>query len=299
MNIRIEQAATPVPQSADRTKRRLSRGLTDARRLAARALFRSVEESGSRPLTLVRRGTSCLAVAVAALAVSASPSTALGATSSAGASAASSATPTAGPTAHVRHHIPDTTSFPDPGAMTFESWSAAGWSLSAPDPMVDTRCFTFPHHHRCAPWLYQPAPSTGLPGTPADGSRRTGEALPVSQTPIGSPFSDLPRPALSADQPAGDGVTVPSTRIRIISTPVTANTAPATPEAPAAPKRIHRSDATTTPRSSPCFRAAYLVGKDRRMLAHLRPAADAMGVVLNHRHAPCAAMVDYLSQTRA
>ncbi|MBW8807022.1 MAG: hypothetical protein JF587_24690 [Catenulisporales bacterium] len=294
MNIRIEQAVAPVTQVPERTPRRLPRGLADARRLVAQALFRSAEEStASRPPTLLRRGTSCLALAAAALAVPALPSTAFG------------ATPAAGPTVNARHHIPDTVIFPDPSAITFESWAVASWSLSAPDP--DPRCFTFPHHHRCAPWMYQPATATRLPSTMADGWPPTIEAVRVFQTsprvfadadadepgsptvPAGNPFTDLPRPAPSTDQTADAGATAPSARMRIISTPMTANTAPATPAA-AALKRPH---------PSPCFRAAYLVGKDRRMLAHLRPAADAISVVVNHPHAACAAMVDYLSRTRA
>ncbi|MFL6113752.1 MAG: hypothetical protein ACJ786_20685 [Catenulispora sp.] len=264
----------------------------------------------SRPLALVRRGTSCLALAAAALAVPALPSTAFG------------ATPTASPTANARHHIPDSAIFPDPGAVTFESWAVVGWSFSAPEPMVDTRCFSFPHHHRCAPWMYQPASATRLPITTADGSGPGIEAVRVSHAspglfddveapgppidltskrPVDYAFSELPRSTSSTatDQTSHASATAPNVRIRIISAPIAVNTAPTTPAAAAAPKRIRPANAAAIPHPSPCLRAAYLVGKDRRMLAHLRPAADAMGVVLSHPHAACTAMVDYLSQTRA
>jgi hypothetical protein len=201
--------------------------------------------------------------------------------------------------------------FPDPGAVTFQSWVATGWSLTRPDPeAVDPRCLVVPHHHRCTPWLY-PAAAPHMTSGPVgvDDSRPVTAAFPVSHTgpwkmgdvdgtdprdPVrsldastegststspGRLFDDAPRPASAGQHPDGSTIT---RAVRSRALPVAAATKP-----------------IATPMKAPCLRAAYLVGRDRRMLAHLRSAVDAMGVVVNHRHAACAAMVDYLSQARA
>jgi hypothetical protein len=59
------------------------------------------------------------------------------------------------------------------------------------------------------------------------------------------------------------------------------------------------ANAVTTTAASPCPGAAYPAGNDRYMLAHLRPASDAMDVVVTPHRVACAARVDYLSQARA
>ncbi|NUR27117.1 MAG: hypothetical protein HOV83_14940, partial [Catenulispora sp.] len=84
MNTRIEQLATPIPTPPPnrRTRRRLPRNPADVRSLAAQVMLRPADNpSVSRPFSLARRGTSCLALAVAALAVPALSSTAAAAAS--------------------------------------------------------------------------------------------------------------------------------------------------------------------------------------------------------------------------
>lgn len=327
MNIRIEQVGTPAPQPNRRTRRRLPQGLGDARRLAAQIMLRPSDKPGpSRSLSLARRGTSTLALAVAALAVPVLPSTAAAATAPDGMPMT--------PAPYVRHHLPHHTPhgmiFPGPGAVTFQSWAASGWSLEAPGSAVDPRCLTIPHHHRCTPWLYHPDTPIQLAGpdavTGADTySRPTIEGFRVphlSPRVVGEPdapdpMSDLPRPAPSpAPEPQPDESTIvrAAPRVRPISMSAvewgaaqgtSQNTAQGTPQSTTQNAKQTTTPATRgvntvkKPTASPCLRAAYLAGKDRRMLAHLRPAADAMGVILNNRHAACAAMVDYLSQSRA
>lgn len=370
MNIRIEQLATPLPKPSPspspnrRTRRRLPRNPADVRSLAAQAMLRSGDNSSaSRPLSLARRGTSCLAVAVAALAVPALTGTAAAATPSAPTAPLASVapvayratTPTAVPASpasaapQARDHVSPAPMFPDSGTLSFESWAASGWSLNTPDALVDPRCLVIPHHHRCAPWLYHPdmaigssallkpgdrspvADASGLshsnprasddpdapegsdtPSTPDPrnaSSNRDSSTGPQASTTVAYGFSDLPRPAASNKH--GDS-TKPATakaRSRPLDTVTTLAAAPApvsstsalkTSATPASvPLTSRPASAASNLMRSPCLRAAYLVGKDRHMLAHLRPAVDAMGFIVNHRHAACTAMADYLSQARA
>ena len=316
MNIRIEQVVVPAVLPNRRTRRRLPHGLTDARRLAAQIMVRPSAGSGPAPSPRpTRRGASALAVAVAALAVPVLSGTAAAATAPVG--KAGSSTTTVAPAPLVRHHLPqrlafsdslaspDRLAFSDPSAVTFQSWAASGWSLSGPNEAVDPRCLVIPHHHRCTPWLYHPDAPIRLAGPEVfpDGRAVLDAAVPVSHLSPraadepGSPDSvppsgpdsvsvpDSPHPADSPDPQSGEPTTAQDeARHRTMQPILTAG--------PAVP-------ATARPMNATCLRAAYLVGKDRRMLAHLRPAVDAMGVVLTHRRAACAAMVDYLSQVRA
>ncbi|NUP50657.1 MAG: hypothetical protein HOW97_25595 [Catenulispora sp.] len=313
MNIRIEQVGTPAPEPNRRTRRRLPRGLGNARRLAAQIMLRPNDKpSPSRSLSLARRGTSTLALAAAALAVPVLPSTAVAATAPDGMPMA--------PAPFVRHHLPHGMLFPGPGGVTFQSWAASGWSLDAPPSTVDPRCLVIPHHHRCTPWMYHPDTPIRLAGpgpdaaTSAD-SRPTIEGFRVphiSPRVVGEPdapdpMSDLPRPEPSPEPQPDESTTLPAAaRARPIPVSVVeSGTAQGAPQNSAQNSNQGTTPATRAtnavkkPTASPCLRAAYLAGKDRRMLAHLRPAVDAMGVIVNNRHTACAAMVDYLSQSRA
>ncbi|NUR31472.1 MAG: hypothetical protein HOV83_37480, partial [Catenulispora sp.] len=272
------------------------------------------------------------------------------------------------PAPQARDHISPAPTFPDSGALSFESWAASGWSLNTPDTSVDPRCLVIPHHHRCAPWLYHPDMATGSsallkPGdrspaanaaadAAADASRvshdnprasddpeapdgsgtlstpdprntsssRGSSTGPQASTSVAYGFSDLPRPTRSnkptpsnKHNDSADSATAKA-RFRPLATmaapaaapaPVSSTSASKTAATPASatpisvPLTSRPASAASKLMRSPCLRAAYLVGKDRRMLAHLRPAVDAMDVIVNHRHAACTAMVDYLSQARA
>ncbi|NUR63619.1 MAG: hypothetical protein HOV87_33905 [Catenulispora sp.] len=304
MNIRIERVAVPAMLPNRQNRRRLLRGLphglAGARRLAAHIMLRPSAEAGAalapKP---TRRGTSTLALA-AALAIPALPGPAAAATEHVSqVASAASATTVIAPAPLVRHHLPEDPGFSEPGAITFQSWAASGWSLSGPYRTVDPRCLVIPHHHRCTPWLYHPDAPVRLTGPEAfpDGHPVLDAALPVAHVspraadepegfdPAPASIPDSPRPEPSSDPQSDESTTAQDgARHR--------GMAPILTESPARP-------AVAGPMSSSCLRAAYLVGKDRRMLAHLRPAVDAMGVVLGHRHAACAAMVDYLSRARA
>lgn len=352
MNIRIQQLATTTPTPASspnrRTRRRLPRNPADARSLAAQVMLRPADHpSAPRTLSLARRSTSCLALAVAALAVPALSGTAAAAAPpTPPVSLAAAAT---SPAPQPRDHISPTPTFPEPGALSFESWAASGWSLNTPDTVVDPRCLVIPHHHRCAPWLYHPDMAIGSSailkpddrspvvdasrlthGTPrasddpdvpeapdapdTSDPRNATSGLGVSTGPhtstsVAYGFSDLPRPTPSAVHHDPSGSATAQTRSRSLDTMTPLEAAPAPASSTSASKTSPTSDSvplTARPAAvaskllrSPCLRAAYLVGRDRHMLAHLRPAVDAMGVVVNHRHAACTAMVDYLSQARA
>ncbi|GAA2001735.1 hypothetical protein [Catenulispora subtropica] len=292
MSIRIEQVATPSTPPNRRTRRRLPHNLGDVRRLAAQALLRPGGEPGATRLPrLTRRSTSCLALAVAALAVPTVPST------------ASAAAPAPAPGVHVRHHLPSHLTFPDPGAVTFQTWATAGWSLTPPHAAVDPRCLTLPHHHRCTPWQFPVTEPMAFSGpVPVDDSRSVVGSFPGSHL---SPRvgGDVDGPDTTGTSGGGDSsadvsTTTPGGRADS-DVPRWASTGHQRGDSEAMRPRVLPAAASAAPLRTPCLRAAYLVGKDRRMLAHLRPAVDAMGVVVSHRHAACAAMVDHLSQARA
>ncbi|WP_344664401.1 hypothetical protein [Catenulispora yoronensis] len=293
-----------------------------------------------------------LALAAAALAVPALPGTA----SAAAVPSAASATVTTlvAPAPQARHHLTHGLFASSPNTVTFQTWSASGWSLTMPGSEVEPRCLEIPHHHRCTPWEYRPAPK-GLsgpePDSAASGTYRPGiESYHISHlnprnlgdfaspdtgilsaepdvstgttaglmTPADAPIPDLPRhgapaapaapaalaaPAAQTPQTPQLAQATPVTRSRPLATKTPTATATTSAMAPARPASVSLANrigsATKKPMSSPCLRATYLAGKDRRMLAHLRPPTDAMNVVVAHPRAECAAMVDYLSQSRA
>ncbi|MEY9891374.1 hypothetical protein ABIA31_005039 [Catenulispora sp. MAP5-51] len=99
-------------------------------------------------LPRARRGTSGVAVAIAALAVPLLPGVAFGSTSAGGPGTATTEAPS-----QARHHLPPGQVPPGPGVVTVQGWTASGWTLTVPA-----------WDGRHAPWL-------GDPGLPIDHPR--------------------------------------------------------------------------------------------------------------------------------
>ena len=61
----------------------------------------------------------------------------------------------------------------------------------------------------------------------------------------------------------------------------------------------HGAAVTTHSPQGSCAEAALLGANDRQLLVTTPHMADAIGIVVTHRHAPCPAFVDYLKQMSA
>ena len=313
---RIEQVTPPTP--AQQSQPRLPRALADVRRRAAHALLQPRETA-----TRTRRGTTGIAVAIAALAVPMLPNPALGA-------ASTGAGPVKPSVPHARHHLDHNGVEPEPGTMTVQEWEASGWTLTVPDHPADMgllgHVLATRHHGHHVPWLAEPARAAhanrpGVPatttGVPANGRRPVVDAFRVSHTsprveelyapepqaPVGptavlaARSRALPNPLVPAARPANTKQMLAAGRqsADIPDTPDIPGGVAARSSAP----QPHQALAGADPSASPCTRAASTAGNDRQMVAHLHPARDAMDVVVTHRRTPCTAMVDYLSQARA
>ncbi|MBS2532995.1 hypothetical protein KGQ20_09425, partial [Catenulispora sp. NF23] len=290
--------------------------LADVRRRAAHALF----QPRATP-TRTRRGTTGLAVAIAALAVPMLPNPALGA-------ASTGADPIKPSAPQTRHHLNHDRVEPEPGTMTVQEWAASGWTLTVPDHPADMgllgHILATRHHGHYVPWLAEPArvahanDGPGVPATatgiPANGRRPVIDAFRVSHT---SPRAEeLYTPE---SQAAASLTSAPAARSRTLPNPLVPAARPANtkqmlvagrqsadiPDIPggvaarSSAPQSHQASAAADPSASPCLREDSVAGNDRQMVAHLHPATDAMDVVVTHRRTPCTAMVDYLSQARA
>ena len=265
---RIEQVAVPTP--AQQPQPRLPRALADVLRRAARAVFPPGEPAGR-----ARRGTSGIAVAIAAFAVPLLPGSAFGVATATGAGAAGPEAP------HAWQHLHHGEVYPGPDRMTVQAWSASGWTLTVPLRPGDSAEIGLPgdrvlttHDGRYVPWISgpEPAPIGAIPGSRPvvlpDGKRGEIAAYRVSHT--------SPRAVRVA-------------RNRFVPTPMVTGRSPGTT----------KQMMVGAPVESPCSSVAPLPGQDSRMLAHLRPAVDDMNVVAAHPRMVCAAKVNYLSQARA
>lgn len=329
---RIEQVATPI--SAQQPQPRLPRALADVRRRAAHTFQQSGPASARS-----RRGTSGLAVAIAALAVPLLPGAAFGATSAAGGGdgTAKAEAP------HARHHVPHGQVLPGPGPITVQGWTASGWSFTLPSRPVEPGLWGHvlaPHHDgHYVPWptetvetmshprpvvlpdgtrgeisayhVTRASPRTDdpeLPGTPPQAP-----ADPADSTGPDGSFSSVPSGGAPGDWHSGDRAAARA-RARTVSDPLIPSARPAnTKQMVAAPTQVADTPQGTGNRSavpaavtaaaghptSLCLRTAYRIGSERDMQAHLRPTADAMDVIVSPNHAPCTARVGYLSQARA
>jgi len=299
---RIEQVATPAP--AQQPQPRFPRSPAGVRRRASPT--RSQPASFEAPARArARRGTSGLAVAIAALAGPLIPSPALGAVTSHG---------------HV---------VLDPGVLTVQAWAtASGWTLTV--PMRHGGGYVTRPSEVVAP-ISHPRPVV-LP----DGTHGEISAYHVSRTSPRAGNPDGPGTQTSADQVGSDGSTTsapsgdappewssggPSAwrdaRSRVVPGPLIpfgippntmqmegsprqdADIPNGAVSRPSAPQQAVAVNAVATTSASPCLGAAYPTGNDRYMLAHLRPVSGAMDVVVTPRRVACAARVDYLSQARA
>lgn len=323
---RIEQVVTPT--AAQQSQPRLPRTLADVRRRAVP----SFQPSGPAS-TRARRGTSGLAVAIAALTVPLLPGAAFGATSAVGGGgAAKSAAP------HARHQLHHGEVIPGPGDITVRGWTAGGWTVTFPsgpaEPGLGDHALIPRHDDGCVPWRTETVESIGWPCPIIlpDGTRGEISAYHVTRA---SPRIDEPQgPGTPTQGPAGpadstgltgpDGSTgsvpfggaaewssggpsaVRGTRSHVVpGGPLIPSARPANTKqmvlAPAANRSAARTPvaaASSLPVPA-CLRSANRVGKDHQMVAHLRPAPDAMDVVVPQRHAPCTARTGYLSQARA
>ena len=232
---RIEQVAPPVP--AQQPQPLLPRALADVRRRAAHAMIRPAGGSSR-----ARRGTSGVAVAIAALTVPVLPGQAFGMAASAvaGGSTATAASASAGTSAgtatapQIRHHIQhgphgDDGSLgrygrygrhgeivPGPGAMTLQGWAAGGWTLTLPERPADSGLWDHVlGMHRdghYVPWLAEPAdPAYATHPRPVvlpDGTRGEIAAYHVSHAsprPTDPDAPDSQAPADPADSTGSDG----------------------------------------------------------------------------------------------
>jgi hypothetical protein len=259
-----------------------------------------------------------LAVAIAALAVPLVPSPAFGAVTSTGSAPEA---PKMQAQTQTRHHLPHGHVLPDPGALTVQAWTtASGWTLTVPS-------------RPAYPGLWDDHPrQVVLP----DGTHGEISAYRVSRASPRADNPDAPGTQTPADPVGQDGSTssVPSgdappewssggpsafrdARSRVVSGPLIPFSSPPTtiqmaaahrrdadiPDGtvsrPSAPEQVVAPNAVAHTAASACLGAAYPAGNDRYMLAHLRPAPDAMAVVVTPHRTACAARVDYLSQARA
>lgn len=154
------------------------------------------------------------------------------------------------------------------------------------------------------------APESQIPADPADSTGPDGSG---SSTGSGSgSWSQLG--GGSADRTSDGLAAVRAARSRVVPDPLIPFSAPANTKQmlgrvrqgadipDGAANHVPTSGrvlAAADPSAAPCSRADYPAGTDRHMLARLRPARDAMNVVVTNRRTPCAAAVDYLSQARA
>lgn len=274
---RIEQVATPAP--AQQPQPRLPRA---------------------------RRGTSGLAIAIAALTVPLIPGTALAATSFTGDGPVKTEAP------HARHHLHHGQVLPGPGAVTVQAWTASGWTLTVPD-----------RDGHDVPWLAEPALPIDHPrpvvlpdGTHGEiAAYRVSHASPRAEDPSGPAAQPQTQtPADPADSTGPDGsAALRGARSRVLPQPLIPFSAPANTKQMLAPSRqdvdipggvaspppaSERAVAADLPSSS-CQRTGYPVSQDSSMVAHLRPAADDMDVDVSPHRTACTARVDYLSQARA
>lgn len=300
---RIEHVATPT--LAQQPQPRFPRSPADVRRRASPA---GPQSTSSKPSARVRRGTSGLAVAIAALAVPLIPSPALGAVTPTGSAPAAPKTQAQAPT-QTRHHLPHRHVLPEPGALTVQAWTtASGWTLTVPTMRHDGGYVTWPAE--VVTPIDRPRPAV-LP----DGAQGETSAYRVSRDSPHADNPDGPGTQASADPAGPDGSTssAPSgdappewssggpsalrtARSRGVPGPlIPFSMPPNTMQMEAAP----RQDADIDTSASPCLGAAYPAGSDRYMLARLRPASDAMDVVVTPHRVACAARVGYLSQARA
>jgi hypothetical protein len=219
---RIEQVAPSAP--AQQPQPLLPRALADVRRRAAHAMVRPGAASSR-----ARRGTSGLAVAIAALAVPLLPGQAFGVASSAGDGGTGAAK-----APYVRHHIHHGQYgqsgqdgqrgqdgrrgqvLPGPGVMTLQGWSASGWTLTVPDRPADAglwgHILGMHHDGHYVPWLAEPAdPAYAAHPRPVvlpDGMRGEIAAYRVSHTSPRAADPDAPEsqaPADPADSTGSDG----------------------------------------------------------------------------------------------
>ncbi|MEY9933234.1 hypothetical protein ABH926_007887 [Catenulispora sp. GP43] len=281
-------------------------------------------------LPRARRATSGVAVAIAALAVPLLPGMAFGTTSSGGAGATATEAPS-----QARHHLPHGPVLPGPGVLTLQAWTASGWTLTVPArdgryvpwtgepglPIDHPRPVILPDGKRgeIADYRVVPTglraddphvPEAQIPADPADPADSTGSDGSTGSVPSGDASMEWP------SRDTGD-----TTALRAARSPVVPD--PLIPFSPANTKQMmspSRTDAdipngavtpapavgqtavvtaADLPTSSYCLRDAYPAGGDRYMVAHLRPAADAMDVVATPHRTVCGARVDYLSQARA
>ena len=301
---RIEHVATPTSTPARQPQPRFPRSLADVRRRASPA--RAQPTSSSQASARARRGTSGLAVAIAALAVPLIPNPALGAAVSTG------STPEA-PQAQTqtRHHLPHGHVLPEPGALTVQAWStASGWTLTVPTRPADADLWdhvpTMRHDGGYVAWpaeavapIDRPRPVVLPDGTHGEISayrvsranpRADSPDAPGTQTPadpVGPDGSTSSAPSGDAPPESSSGGPGPSAlrnaRSRVVPGPLI----------PVA------ANAVANTAVSPCLGATHPANNDPYMLARLRPASDAMNVVVTPHRVACAARVDYLSQARA
>lgn len=299
-------------------------------------------------LPRARRGTSGVAVAIAALAVPLLPGMAFGTTAAGGPGAATPEAPS-----QARHHLPHGQDFPGPGALTIQAWTTSGWTLTVPVrdgryapwlgepglPIDHPRPVVLPDGTRGEIADYRMAPSglradvprssearfpeTGIPAGPADSTGSDGsdgsDGLGGSGGLDGSGGSTgaMPLGGTATEWPSGDAMASRTARSRVIPEPLVPFTKPTYAMRMEGPSRsavdipggamtpaqavrhIGPATAAALPASSYCLRDGYPAGGDRFMAAHLRPAADAMDVVVTPHRTPCGVRVDYLSQARA
>lgn len=264
-----------------------------------------------------------LAVAIAALAVPLIPSPALGAVTSAGSAPEAPKMQTQAQT-QARHHLPHNYVLPDPGALTVQAWTtASGWTLTVPTrpaevvaPIERPRPVVLPdgthgeisayHVSRVSPRAENPdnpdAPGTQIPADPVgpDGSTSS-----MSSGDVPSEWSSDGRSALrDARSRVVPGplipYAIPPNTMQMEAEPRQEADIPnGAVNRPSVPQQVVAANTVVNASASACLGAAYPAGNDRYMLAHLRPASDAMDVVVTPHRIACAARVDYLSQARA
>ncbi len=280
---RIEQVATPAPAQqseqlpeSQQTQIRLPRALAaaDVRRRAAHR-FQQRDPASAR----ARRGTSGLAVAIAALAVPLLPGAAFGATS-----AAVAGDGTAKPQApHARHHLPHGQVLPGPGAVTVQGWTASGWSFTIParpaEPGLWDRVLSGHHDDYYVPWRTETTETTESMSRPRpvvlpDGTRgeisayhvtraspRTDDpefpgmpqdpADPADSTGPDGSFSSGPAGGAPAEWRSGDRAAVRGARSRTVSGPLIPSAQPAnTKQMVVAPTQIDTPLAADTPQAA-------------------------------------------------